>query len=255
LRRIRAAFGLVVFLLLVIGISLPYLTPFPNSVLLAIVLAAAVTILVSLFPESIRELIVGKKQPTVSLEPLQILRFGPGAKLERSQWINMVWASSGAPQHTLTALFGVIRVHAVGGDAIGCRVAAKLKMVDTWLDSGNLNWYSPSLIRNLTTLPDFELLRLSTYLTNITEHIPKDDTKDLLVFYMLQNGPGVSLCSDMTHSFAGNIQNDRPLRFQLEISVTAQHQPKVVTLFDIEAIWGRFLISKASEVSVGFVKN
>jgi hypothetical protein len=238
-----------VFILLVIGISLPYLTPFPNSVLLAIVLAAAVTVLVSLFPESIRELIIGKKQPTVSLEPLQILRFGLGAKLERSQWINMVWASLGKPQNTLTALFGVIRVRAVGGDAIECRAASKLKMQDTWFDTGNLNWYSPSLIRNLTTIPDFELLRLSAYLTNITEHIPKDDTKDLLAFYMLQNGSGVFLCSDMTHSFAGNVQSDQPLRFQLEISITAQHQPKVVTLFDVEAAWKRFLIAETSHVS------
>ena len=241
---------MVVFLLLVIGVSLPYLTPFPNSVLLAATLAAAVTVLVSLFPESIRGLIVGRKQPSVSLEPLQILRFGPGAKLERSQWVNMVWASSSAPQHTLTALFGVIRVHAIESDAIGCRATSRLKMQDTWFDSGNLNWYSPSLIRNLTMLPDFKLLRLSAYLTNIAEHIPKDDTKDLLDFYMLQNGSGVYICSDMSHSFAGNVQNDQPLRFQLEISITAQHQPKVVNLFDVEATWGRFFIAKASQVPV-----
>ncbi|TMI15265.1 hypothetical protein E6H35_02765 [Candidatus Bathyarchaeota archaeon] len=250
MRRTRAAFGLIVFLLLVMGFSLPYQTPFPDSILLSGVLAATIAVLLSLFPENIRQLMLGKKQPTVSLEPLQILHFGAGAKPERSQWINMIWTSSGTPQHTLTALFGVIRAHAIGGDAIGCRASAKLKMHDIWLDSGNLNWYSSSLIRNLTTLPDFELLRLSTYLTNITEHIPKDDAKDLLVFYMLQNGSGVFLCSDMTHSFAGNVQNDQPLRFQLEISITAQHQPKVVTFFDVEATWGRFLIAKASQLPV-----
>lgn len=235
----RILFGVFVFALLSVGISLPSLFTLPYSVL-----AVAVgTVFLSLFSEPITR-ITGKKQGELLLEPLQILRFGPGSNLERSQWINMAWMASGAGQHKLTALFGVIRVRALNTDAIGCRAVVRLKLQDTWLDSGYLNWYSSSLLRNLTAIPDFQIFDLSRYLTNTTEHITKDDSKDLLGFFMVENSPTVFLCSDMLHSTAGNVQNNQPFKFQIEMTVTAQDHPKIVQFLDVEAIWGRFLISK-----------
>jgi hypothetical protein len=239
----RITLGLFVFLLLVVGVSLPSLASFPYSFLVA----AAGAVIVSLFPERLRDLIVGKEQPTVSVEPLQVLRFGPGANLERSQWINMAWTHfPPGGQHTLTALFGIIRVHAIKGDALDCQAAVRIKMQDQWVESGYLNWYSPTLIRNLTSLADFQIIDLNRYLTNTSEHISRGDSKDLVAFYLVDGMQSVSLCSDMTHPFAGNIQNDQPLQFQIEVTLTAQHEPKVVNVFDIEAAWGRLLISKAT---------
>ena len=237
----RFLLGFFGLFLLVIGIALSSLTPSPINLLLA----AAGIVILSLFPDRLRDLIIGKKQPTVSLEPLQILRFGPRAKLESSQWVNMAWASTSTGQKSLTALFGVIRVRAIGGDAIECRVASRVKIQDFWLDSGNLNWYSPSLIRNLPTIPDFQVHELNRYLANSSEHIVKDESKDLLVFYMSQGSPAVWVCSDIAHSIAGNVQNDQPLHFQIELSMTAQHEPKIVAVFDVEATWGRFLMARA----------
>ena len=230
------------FLLLVPGTSIPSLILFPYTVFFA----ATVTVLISLFQNRLLDLIVGHRQPTLSLEPLQILSFGPGANLERSQSVNMAWASLPGSQNQLNALFGVIRVRALGDDAIACRAAGRVKLQSLWVDIGHLNWYSPTQIRNLTTIPNFQVPSLNTYLTNTSEHIPKDETKDLLIFYMVQNSSGVFVCSDMAHAIAGNAVSNQPSKFQLELSFTAEHLRRIVTEFDIEGTWGRFLIAKTT---------
>ena len=81
----RIILGPVVFVLLVVGISLPTLIAFPFNV----VIAAAAGLAVSLVSDRIIYIIVGKTKPTLLVEPLQILSFGAGANLERSQWVNM----------------------------------------------------------------------------------------------------------------------------------------------------------------------
>ncbi len=214
-------------------------------------LAAGVGLIVSLFPERIRDFVLGVEQPTMSLEPLQILSFGPRDNLERSQWLNMAWLTSlSQGQNSLTALFGIVRVSALGGDAIDCRAAVRAKVQDIWLDCGYLNWFSSTRRGNLTMIPNFQSQSLNIYLANTTEHIPKNESKDLIAFYMVQNSPSVLMCSDMVHSWAGTVQNNEPARFQFEISVTAQNQPRVLTIFDAEAKWGRFLMSKAPKALV-----
>lgn len=183
--------------------------------------------------------------PTLSFEPLILI---PSGKRVESQWANMVWSRLGVGEGRLAADFGVIRVHALRGEALRCRAEARFKsseLKDMWLNGGFLNWYSASLRRNLTSVVDFGPFLLNKYLKNTTEDIHEGETKDLLLFYMIKNSSFIALCSDMDMTPVGNVQgNNQPLKFQVEISVTAEHCRKIVLLFDVMAAWDNFIIQR-----------
>jgi len=176
------------------------------------------------------------------------------AFLSKSQWFSWQWGKIDNLQ-TFFAKFGVLRVHCVAGEAIDCRASIRCRQIEQfgsspsgsyWSSCGYLNWYSNSLRANMVLSMDVEKekgLGFNKYLKNISENLQQGDEKDLLLFYMIKGLPSVFLCTDMNSIPAGlSLEDKPPLKFEVEVTLTAQGYTKTFWRFLVTAKWDDYQI-------------
>lgn len=156
------------------------------------------------------------------------------------------------PSKELIAKFGVIRVHCIHGEAIGCRVQARVNLVEQlgkqqnayWLDSGFSNWFS--MAKKMEVIRDFNMDKkgfgFETFLVNTVEDIHYTEEKDLLLFYMIKGIDRIFLCTDTNEPIA--FVDNRPAKFEVELSITAQKYPKTVFKYLVTAKWDDYQIQQ-----------
>ena len=266
-RRIgKAIAGIVVWVVLVVVTGLTSFIPPPYG----IIIATGASLLSFRYSDKLLDLVFGKEGPSkLRLEvrflphhrgymlPLkvEVKDLGDGRKeasatntsaassleyasVEPCQKIEGYWGSIDQPMKELIVKFGVIRVHCVSDEAIGCRAEARIKRIeefgrrveDRFRPVGYLNWYSVAkkseVIRNLEAIDKERGYGLNEYLRNTVEDLHTGDEKDLLAFYVIKDMPNVYLCTDALLQNAGMLANSKPVKFELEMSLTAQRYPR-----------------------------
>lgn len=169
------------------------------------------------------------------------------------------------PVRSLIVKFGVLRISVSDADAIGCRVAVRFRVTEdalhVWaparaVDGGYANWYSTALTMKL--LQDDETHKeiderrgagVNKYLKNTIEDIHPGETRDLLLFYMIKDQPSVYLCTDVDTMPVGMSFDDKPVRFDLELSISAQRLPRTTFTYRVTAAWDDFAIEQASHLA------
>jgi hypothetical protein len=161
------------------------------------------------------------------------------------------------PWKEIIAKFGVIRVTGISGDALGCRLEARIRktkefgkliFAPNWYLAGYLKWYLPNDPNNVEKHFDDIYQRrewgLNDYLGKTNEDIHPGDEKCLRVFYMMKDIRTVFLCTDVDMVNAGICTEDNPVEFELEVTVTAQHYSKTTNRFLVTAKWDDFTFVK-----------
>jgi hypothetical protein len=160
--------------------------------------------------------------------------------LELSQKLEVWKGKLDEPMQELIAKFGVVRVRCTSGDVIDCKAQARVRIIQLYgqvhptnfVDWGYLNWYSVAIKKDIQGNRFDEIypvkhLGLNKYLKNVSMDLHQGDEKDLLIFYMIKDIPNVFICSDVETAQAGSIfSSNQTLKFEIEISVTAQRYPK-----------------------------
>jgi hypothetical protein len=233
----QVGIGIAVWLAFVLALSLTTLIPtYPYGVLIA----TAFSLLSTRVSDRILDAVLGKDKeiPDLVLQPLVLT---PETPFNRSQFLNMAWASGTVRsengkvendiiQNQLNARFGIIRFRNTGDDAIGCRVEVKYLAPiahsdqKIWIDGGYLSWLSISKRMHLTEMKQLNVFKISELLANPTEDIHREEEKDLQVCYTLQEGNIVILCSETGHPIATYDQG-KPANVELELTITAQRYP------------------------------
>lgn len=174
-------------------------------------------------------------------------------RLEGSQVIDAYWQQGGDIRDfgELIVKFGVIRVKALKGELRNARAEIGVlrkrngfhdyPIVDKFRNEGYLNWFSlaikKSILMNTLTLGEIarsKNLGLNKYLRNPIEYVHENETKDLLLFYMMKDVPYVFLCTESEHSIASDIMvGGKEVEFNVVISITADGLPKTDFKFDI----------------------
>jgi hypothetical protein len=183
-------------------------------------------------------------------------------RLAKSQVIDAYWNINPDDLSSikeLIAKFGVIRVTAREKQMTDISAELKVVMVKdiihpnpmsyNIMNFGYLNWFSIDLknkiLQDQSVLSDIDKNRgmgLNKYLLNPKETIHKDESKDLLIFYMVKDIPAVFLCAGSTTSNLGIPQEGKPVEFQFEISITADDFPKTTWSFKASAEWDDFKV-------------
>ena len=152
--------------------------------------------------------------------------------------------------------FGVIRVCCIKEEALNCKVQMRVHLVEElgeaivtdWRYVGYVNWYSAAKKEELV-VNYFKSLKaaissgLKTYLLNTSEDIHNNEEKDLLLFYMKKDNPTVTACTDL-ESPVGNARDNHPLKFEVELSVTAQKYPRTTFKYLVTAKWDDYQIQQ-----------
>ncbi len=156
----------------------------------------------------------------------------------------------------LIVKFGVIRVRSLSGSINRCKAEARFrtfeiggKSIDSpWGEGGYLNWYSPELkeeiVPQLPVINPRRLWGINKYLLSTEQEITKNQTKDLLVFYMIKDTPNVFLCSSVNSVPVGIIENDSPVRFELEITLSGEGYSATKWLYRVKVLWDDFEIDR-----------
>jgi len=194
----------------------------------------------------------GKKQTTITHEDK--VTTPEFSFLSKSQWFSWQWGKIDNLQ-TVFAKFGVLRVNCVAGEAIDCRASIRIRRIEQfgsspsgsyWSSCGYLNWYSNSLRVNMAQSMDVEKEKgfgFNKYLKNTNENLQQGDEKDLLLFYMIKGLPSIFLCTDINWISAGlSLQDKPPLKFEVEVTLTAQHYSRTIWRFLITAKWDDYQI-------------
>lgn len=184
-------------------------------------------------------------------------------RLARSQVIDIYWNVNPDDPSAIKELivkFGVIRVTARDKQLNNISAEMKLNTVKdaihpnpmsfNMMNVGYLNWFSVDLknriMRDQSTLAEIDKdrgLGLNKYLFNPKETIHRDESKDLLVFYMIRGIPSVFICAGSTAAATPGIPLEgKPCEFRFEISITADDLPKTTWSFKASAEWDDFRI-------------
>jgi hypothetical protein len=155
--------------------------------------------------------------------------------------------------------FGVVRLRASGGVAIGCRVTATVREVTGKGRSqvigpprslGVLTWYSTGMGQKV--LGDMRASReiLANPADGINDHIERagektvrlnpETERDLQVFYMRAGYPAVFLCGESVGVRAGESENNRVVRFQIDLSMSAENCAEQTRRYLVTARWDDF---------------
>jgi hypothetical protein len=232
--------GIAIFLVALVLISLPY----------GAIFGGIASLLSSPLVDKALDSILGRERSSICTVPLDVWLANvpiPSRKYHESQIVNMTRASMGGPSNNLSCLFGVIRVEAHTGDVTRCRAELRYGTdiwshnaqtgenikVFTWLNGGNLEWYSQSLRMNCLTHPQFDIQKLGLCLTNMYEDLYEDHPRYLLLCFLPIDQRVVYLCSDIGWPI-GMFDDNQPLRFKAEITFTGEGLRKTVHLFDVE---------------------
>jgi hypothetical protein len=185
----------------------------------------------------------------------------PEAKfLERSQLISKLEYNFDFTTKTkLRAKFGVIRVRSLSGTVKNCKADVRYRVLEEegkpmdekWISDGCLNWYSPELAAKLVVSPidrSAWTYGINRYLIKSEETIPDGETKDLLVFYMIEDVPNVHLCSSMDSAPLGWAEKG-PVKFEIELAVTGDEYPKTIWKFQGSAIWDDFSLTRVQQAN------
>jgi len=158
--------------------------------------------------------------------------------------------------------FGVLRVSASGGDAIGCRSTARFRHVnfangnpepDEWVSFGPLNWFfedsKDRVFRQeggpLEHLYKNPSLGLNAHLKNSQVDIYEGETADLPLFYMRLDQPLVYLCGPTEGIKAGAASDEKPIVVDFEISISARRHRKKAWMFRASVKWEDYRIERS----------
>jgi len=176
--------------------------------------------------------------------------------MSSSQHIQIFSGPLTGPYKELIVKFGVIRVHCIGGDAIGCKVEAKVNLIEqfgkpyhkTWYNVGYVNWFSLALRNEFIHFFEGEEkpkgMGLNQYLKNTVEDLHYDEEKDLLLFYMIKDMTPVFLCTDAEGAPVGYAVEDKPVRFEIELSIRAEKYPRTTFRYLVSAKWDNYEIQQ-----------
>jgi hypothetical protein len=156
----------------------------------------------------------------------------------------------------LIVQFGVIKVLCKRGEAKNCRVEVKARLTEMlgtkisskdWIELGFLNWFSVSKKTDLQVAFSRTSIDLgfgiNEYLKNTIENIAMGDNRDLLLFYMIKGMNTLFVCADNRLSLIGHPVGDMPLRFEIELAVTADGYSKTISKYQGCVKWGDFQIT------------
>jgi hypothetical protein len=239
--------GIAVWLAFVLALSLTTLIrAYPYGVLIA----TGFSLLSTRVSDRILDVVLGKEKeiPDLVFQPLELT---PETAFNRSQFLNMAWASGTVRsengkvendiiQNQLNGRFGIIRFRNTGDDAIGCRVEVKYLAPiahsdqKIWIDGGYLNWLSISKRMRLTEMKQLNVFKISEFLANPIEDIHREEERDLQVCYTLQDGNIVILCSETGHPIA-TYEKGKPAHVELDFTITAQKYPVTKKSFSVTA--------------------
>jgi hypothetical protein len=158
--------------------------------------------------------------------------------------------------------FGVIRVRCVTGNALNCKVEAKIRIIEKlgktlnggWFGIGYINWFSLSKKRELRSkYPSPEDLKelkfnhpeINKCFLNSVENLHENEERDLLLFYMIKDDPLLNIysCTD-TGDLIASALFDEKVKFEIELSVTAQNYPKTTFRYIVTAKWDDYQIQQ-----------
>ena len=83
---------------------------------------------------------------------------------------------------------------------------------------------------------------LNKYLKNTFENLHSNEEKDLLIFYMIKDMTPVFLCTDSEGGAVGYAVEDKPVKFEIELSITAEKYPKTTFRYLVSAKWDDYQI-------------
>ena len=205
--------------------------------------------------------IFGRERSFISTAPLDVSLANvpiPNGKYHESQFANIARSVMGRYSNNLSCLFGVLRIEAHAGDVTRCRAELRYGTdiwshnaqtgenikVFTWMNGGNLEWYSQSLRMNCIAQPQFDVQKLGLYLTNMYEDLYEDHPRYLLLCYLPIDQRVVYLCSDIGLPI-GMFDDKQPLRFKAEVTFTGEGLRKIIRFFDVEVSKNEILVKKA----------
>lgn len=164
--------------------------------------------------------------------------------------------------------FGVLRVHAIGGAAYGCRATAQWRHLEKnrgkWTRTGpsgmgQLRWFSRK-VRGDIMGTDIQLVRylLSNPQDGLNRLINQSDApvavtinpgtyQDLPLFYVRKDYPAVWLCGEVNGLRAGECEGKhgrRMVHFELEVTISAENCTARTWKYTIGAVYDGIRITE-----------